>query len=361
MRIAVIAITGNGARLGCKLLNGLTGVELHVSRRYAGQAGPAKKTFEPNELRELTASLWHTVDAFVFIMATGIVVRMIAAHLESKQTDPAVVVIDDAGKFSISLLSGHLGGANELAQRCAFICGANPVITTATDANDLPSFDMLAKDNDWIIDDISRVKTLNTMLLDGKEIAVVDRSGKVRSWFHGRGRLVFYETFVEAINSRADGMLFVTNQFFPNQSQYNHLLVLRPRDLVLGIGCNRNTPLEEIEEFVDTHLRRTFLSLKSVARIASAEAKSDETGLLAYAERYGIELVFYPSEELNRVTVPTEPSQYVMSAIGATGVAEPAAVLAAGGGRLLLKKVKSPNVTLAIAQIREADNGCSSS
>jgi cobalt-precorrin 5A hydrolase len=356
MRIAVIAITSNGARLGRKLLNGLTGVELHVSKRYAGQAGPAKHLFEPTELKALTASLWHKVDAFVFIMATGIVVRMIAEHLQSKQTDPAVVVIDDAGKFAISLLSGHLGGANELAQRAAFICGANPVITTATDANDLPSFDMLAKDNDWVIEDISKVKTLNSLLLDDGEIAVVDRSGKVRSWFHGRGKLSYYDTFVEAIKSRASGLLFVTNQYFPNQSHYNNLLILRPRDLILGIGCNRNTPLEEIEAFVDTHLRRTFLSLKSVARIASAAAKSDETGLLAYAERHGIELVFYGSEELNRVSVPSEPSQYVMAAIGATGVAEPAAILAAGGGRLLLKKVKSPNVTLAIAQICEAEN-----
>jgi cobalt-precorrin 5A hydrolase len=356
MRIAVIAITGNGARLGCRLLSGLSGAELHVSKRYAGQAGTAKLLFEPAELKELTASLWHRVDALVYIMATGIVVRMIAPHLESKQSDPAVVVIDDAGKFAISLLSGHLGGANELARRCAFICGANPVITTATDANDLPSFDMLAKDNNWIIDDITKVKTLNSLLLDGKEIAVVDRSGKVRSWFHGRGRLTFFETFVEATSSKAEGMLFVTNQFFPNQTQYNSLLVLRPRDLVLGIGCNRNTSMEEIEEFVDTNLRRAFLSLKSVLKIASAEAKSDEAGLIAYAEKHGLEMVFFPSLELNSVAVPTEPSQYVMAAIGAKGVAEPAAVLASGGGRLLLKKVKSPNVTLAVAQISEPGN-----
>ncbi len=356
MRIAVVAITGNGARLGCKLQNGLTGSELYVSKRYAGQAGSVRHVFEPTELRELIGSLWHKVDAFIFIMATGIVVRMVAEHLQSKQTDPAIVVIDDAGKFAISLLSGHLGGANELARRCAFICGANPVITTATDANDLPSFDMLAKDNNWVIDDITRIKTLNSLLLDDKEIAVVDRSGKVRSWFHGRGKLSFYDTFVEATNSRADGLLLITNQFFPNQSQNKNLLILRPRDLVLGIGCNRNTPLEEIEEFVDTQLRRCFVSLKSVVGIASAEAKSDEAGLIAYAEKYGLGLTFYSSEELNRVSVPTEPSQYVLAAIGAKGVAEPAAVLASGGGRLLLKKVKSPNVTLAIAQICEAGN-----
>jgi len=356
MRIAVIAITGNGTRLGCKLLSGLTGAELYVSKRYAGQAGSARHLFEPTELKDLIAALWHKFDGFVFIMATGIVVRMVASHLESKQTDPAVVVIDDAGKFAISLLSGHLGGANELAQRCAFICGANPVITTATDTNDLPSFDMLAKDNNLVIENIKSIKVLNSLLLDGKEIGVVDQIGKVRAWLHGRGKICFYDTFIDAFTSKAAGLVFVTNQNFPAQTQHEKLLVLRPRNLVLGIGCNRNTPLEEIEEFVDTQLRRCFLSLKSVVKIASAEAKSDETGLIAYAEKYGLELVFYPSDDLNQVPVPTEPSQYVMAAIGAKGVAEPAAVLASSGGRLLLKKVKSPNVTLAIAQICEAGN-----
>ena len=103
--------------------------------------------------------------------------------------------MDDAGKFAISLLSGHLGGANELAERCAFISGARPVITTATDANNLPSFDMLAKEQGWVIDDISRVKTLNSLLLDGEEIAVVDPGGQTRCWFHGRGKLSFYDTY----------------------------------------------------------------------------------------------------------------------------------------------------------------------
>src|SRR6185369_17333847 len=163
MRIAVIAITRNGAQLGRKLRDGLGGTELHVSGRYAGQAGKERLAFDPDQLREKIASLWKEFDGLVFIMATGIVVRMIAPLLESKETDPAVVVMDDAGRFAISLVSGHLGGANELAERCAFICGARAVITTATDANELPSFDMLAKELNWCIDDIKRVKTLNSL------------------------------------------------------------------------------------------------------------------------------------------------------------------------------------------------------
>lgn len=352
MRIAVIAITRNGALLGKKLREGLVGAELHVSSRYAGQAGKGAVPFEAADLKSLIGSLWHDVDGFVMVMATGIVVRMIAPLLESKQTDPAVVTMDDAGRFAISLLSGHLGGANELAERCAFLTGARAVITTATDANKLPSFDMLAREQGWVIDDISQVKTLNRLLLDDEEIAVVDPGGKTRCWFHGRGRLSFFETITEATSSKARGFLFVTNRHLPPQTQPENLLILRPRNLVLGIGCNRGTPVDEIEAFVAAHLKRIFVSLKSVCCIASAAAKRDEAGLIAFAARHGIPMEFFESEALNQVACPSPPSEYARAAIGAAGVAEPAALLASGGGRLLLKKVKSESVTLAVAELK---------
>jgi cobalt-precorrin 5A hydrolase len=122
---------------------------------------------------------------------------------------------------------------------------------------------------------------------------------------------------------------------------------------VLGIGCNRGTPADEIETFVAAHLKRIFVSLKSVRCIASAAAKRDEDGLIEYAGRSGIPLEFFESAELNRVTCPSPPSEHALNAIGAAGVAEPAALLASGCGRLLLKKVKSENVTLAVAEMGE--------
>jgi cobalt-precorrin 5A hydrolase len=352
MRIAVIAITRNGALLGKKLRESLVGSELYVSSRYAGQTGKERVIFEPGDLKDLLTLLWNNVDGFVLIMATGIVVRMIAPLLESKQTDPAVVTMDDAGRFAISLTSGHLGGANELTERCAFATGARAVITTATDVNNLPSFDMLAREQGWVIDDISRIKTLNSLLLDGEEIAVVDPSGQTRCWFHGRGKLSYHDTFAEAMDSRARGFLFVTNRQLPPQAQPDNLLILHPRNLVLGIGCNRGTTADEIDGFVAAHLKRIFVSLKSVRCIASAAAKRDEAGLIAYAVRYDIPLAFYESEELNRVACPSPPSEHARAAIGAIGVAEPAALLASDGGRLMLKKVKSENVTLALAEMR---------
>jgi cobalt-precorrin 5A hydrolase len=349
MRIAIIAITRNGAKLGARLRSGFADAEMHVLRKYSGQAGKGAIPFD-GELQNLVSGLWHEVGGFVFIMATGIVVRVIASLLEGKERDPAVVVMDDGGKFAISLISGHLGGANELTGKCAFLIGAREVITTATDVNRLPSFDMLAKEEGWVIEDISRVKSLNSLLLDNEAIAVVDTTGRVRPFFHGAGKLSFYDTFLDAFKSNAKGYLFVTNRRLPPQSQADNLLLLRPRNLVLGIGCNSGTTAEEIEEVVSANLKRMFLSIKSVGCIASATAKRDEKGLLEFAAKLGVEVKFYDSDELNRVAAPSPASDHAMKAIGAAGVAEPAALLASAAGALLLKKVKGGNVTLAVAE-----------
>lgn len=349
MKIAVIAITRNGARLGRRLAEELTEAELFVHPRYAGIAGKRATQIE-GELRDLVKRLWGEGRGLVCIMAAGIVVRLVAPLLVAKDVDPPVVVMDDAGKFAVSLLSGHLGGGNELAERCAFITGARGVITTATDANNLPSFDMLAKEEGWMIDDLSRVKTLNSILLDEGEIAVVDPTERVRLYFHGRGNLSFYPNFVSALECGADGFLFVTNRHLPPQARSERLLVLRPKNLVLGIGCNSGTGADEIEEVVCSNLKRLFLSVRSVACIASAAAKREEPGLLAFAKKSGLPLCFYESGELNGVDAPSAPSQHALEAIGAKGVAEPAALLASQGGGLLLRKVKSGNVTLAIAE-----------
>lgn len=353
MSIAIIAITRNGALIGKNLRQKLEPAELYVSAHYGTPDDQLVRLFEPAGLKELLHSLWNRVDGFVFIMATGIVVRLIAPLLQSKDIDPAVVIMDNNANFAISLLSGHLGGANELAGRCAAITGARAVITTATDGAGLPSFDLLAKEQKWAISDITKVKVLNSLLLDDREIAVVDTSGQTLDYFHDAGRLRFHDTFASALESRADGFLFVTNRLFPPGTLPEQTLILRPRNLVLGIGCNRGTPAEEIEAFVISQLRRMLLAPESLHSIGTAEAKRKEPGLLAFADQHRLPLQFYSSTELSAVSVPTPPSPHVLRAIGATGVAEPAAVLAARGGSLLLNKVKSANVTLAIAELRQ--------
>jgi len=346
MRVAIIAITGNGAGVGATLRDGLSESTLFVIDKHACAGAVAFSERVP----ELAAGLWPDYGGFVFLMATGIVVRSIAPLLKAKDQDPAVVVMDDAGRFAISLVSGHLGGANELAARCSNLTGATPVITTATDANGLPSFDMLAKENGWVIDDLSRVKTLNALLLEGKEIAVVDRGTALRDYFAGKGKLSFHADFAGAVMSQAAGQVVVTNRILPRRQVSERTLVLHPRNLCLGIGCNRGTLASEIESVVTENLERLSLSIKSVRCVASAQAKADEAGLLAFVEKFGFELICYVSEQLNEIEVPSPPSAHAVAAIGAKGVAEPAALLASEGGRLLVRKIKQGNVTLAIAE-----------
>jgi len=349
MKIAIIAITGTGARIGARLRKGLPDARLFLPAKYSGVAGCPATVFA-EELKHLVKKLWCEAEGLICIMATGIVVRMVAPLLEGKDRDPAVVVMDDAGRFAVSLLSGHLGGANELAAQCATLTGATAVITTATDSHSLPSFDMLAKEQSWVIDDLSRIKTLNMLLLEDAGIAVVDPTGIVEQYFAGRGKLSFYDDFPSALGSGAGGFLFVTNRVLPHRIQSPNLLILRPRNLVLGIGCNSGTKADEIDAAVRANLERLFLSLKSVRCIASATAKSGEAGLLAFAEKYSLPVEFHESDQLNTVEAPTPPSQHAMDAIGAAGVAEPAAILSSRGGKILAKKVKSGNVTLAVAE-----------
>lgn len=349
MRIAVIAITRNGASLGTRLRDGLGNADLYVLRKYRGQAGQSAICFD-NDLGGLIKRLWPDYGGFICIMATGIVVRLIAPLLEDKTTDPAVVVMDDAGRFSISLLSGHIGGGNLLAERSAEVLGARAVITTATDSNELPSFDMIAQAEGWEIDDISRIKAMNSCLLDSEQIALVDATDRVRFHLQGKAKFSIHATLVSALRSPARGIVLVSSRVVPSQFQTDRILVLRPKSLFLGIGCNRGTEAEEIGEVVAQQLKRQFLSLNSVAAVATVDAKSGEPGLLSFAESIGVPVRFYTAAELNEVVVPTPPSEHAMKAVGATGVAEPAALLASGGGELILAKVKSGNVTLAIAE-----------
>ncbi|MGA7828065.1 MAG: cobalamin biosynthesis protein [Geobacteraceae bacterium] len=323
--------------------------ELFIPSKYAaGIESPVSSYSE--ELRSLIGRLWQEKEGLVCIMASGIVVRLIAPLLKGKDRDPAVVVMDDTGKFAVSLLSGHLGGANSLAGQCALASGATPVITTATDAHGLPSFDLLAKEQGWVIENLSRVKILNSLLLEGGDIAVVDPTGQVERFVTGRGLLHYYPDFRTALDSKAGGYLFVTNLQIPPEYRQPNVLILRPRNLVLGIGCNSGTKAGEIEEVVLTNLEKLSLSLKNVCCLASAAAKKSEPGLLAFAKKHFISTIFYESIELNSVQSPSPPSAHALEAIGAVGVAEPAALLASGNSTLLQDKVKSGNVTLAIAE-----------
>ncbi len=346
--IAIVAITPGGSKLARRLASQLAGSAIYVPERFAS---PGDRTFsEP--LAKVLPELFRLSRGLICIMATGIVVRLLAPHLQGKASDPAVVVADEAGHFAISLLSGHLGGANELARRVAAACGGEAVITTATDVNELPAWDDIARCTGLALEPLANIKTLNRLLLEGRRIALVDRQRRVADHFLGIPGVEQVETFAAALHNGYAGRVFVTHRYFPGMESHGDLLILRPRDLIVGIGCNRGTSAEEIEAAIRHELEAAFLSPLSIAGLATIEEKSDEEGLVHLARKLGLHLEFHSAEDLNAATAPSPASEYALQAVGARGVCEPAALLSSGSSTLLVKKKKRGNVTVAVAEKR---------
>ena len=348
MTLAIIAITSGGASLARKLHDQVVEAELWLPEKFRRTD---TANYYAEKLADLLPQLFRRVDGLVCIMATGIVVRLLAPHLTTKDQDAAVVVCDEAGQHAISLLSGHLGGANELAQEVAEILEGKAVITTATDVNHLPAFDEVARKCNMAVEPLDRIKLLNSLLLDQKPITLVDSEGSVAAAYLDIPFVTSARSFATALQQDADGFVFVSNRYLPLLKEQDNLLALRPRNLALGIGCNRDTSPDEIEMVVRQTLRDAFLAFASIGAIASIDAKQDEIGLLQFAKKYRLPVHFYSAEELNAIDSPTPASEYVQNAVGAKGVCEPAAIKLSGGGRLLVQKKKNGNVTVAVAEI----------
>lgn len=270
-------------------------------------------------------------------MAIGIAVRTLAPLLEDKRKDPAVVVCDEQGRFAVSLLSGHLGGGNALAEQVAGILDGQAVITTASDVLGRTALDIWARD---------------------LGLAVADKKSLTRAMgkLVNQGSVTLYSQYPLAElppDIELHGQTGTTDLIITCRTDVQTTgAVLHPGLLIAGIGCNRNTPASEIDQALQEACAEHNLALQSVRGLASIDLKNDEPGLLDFARSKGYTIDFYNCEQLNGVD-GVSTSAVVLKATGAKGVAEPAAVLAAGGGRLLVNKMKWPNVTVAIAEITD--------
>lgn len=286
------------------------------------------------------AKKWQEHRGFIFIMAAGIVVRTVAPLLKDKKTDPAVVVLDEAGRFAISLLSGHIGGANELASEIAGFLGAEAVITTASDVNGLVSIDLWAQKKGLVIEDWEMLPHAGRRFIDSGSLKVYDETG------------IDLPPGFTKTDGPADADLLITNKNLPSVKGG---LYLRPKNLVIGIGCNSGTSEKEIELAVKRVLKENDLSFNSVSLIATIDLKAEEPGLRKFCAEYSFDLITFSPNELNSVNGVAE-SAAAFKATGAKAVAEPAALLGAGSDRLLAKKRKSGNVTIAVAEINKGVN-----
>ncbi len=299
-------------------------------------AGVCEGLTAVDDYKAVCAEYFNKADALIFIGASGIAVRAIAPHVKSKTTDPAVLVIDECANFVISLLSGHIGGANELARQIAAAIKAVPVVTTATDVNNLFAVDEWAARRGMIIESMQAAKDFAAALVAGKTAGLC-------SDYAIKGAL---PSGVELAVSGETGMAVTTCK---NKKPFNTTVVLMPKILHLGIGCRRNTPLEKIENFVLAEMEKHGFDMRCVKSIASVDLKKDEAGLLAFAAKHNVPVKFYTASELQQAKGDFTPSAFVKSIAGVDNVCERSAVLASGGC-LKLRKTAHDGVTLAVAE-----------
>lgn len=317
--LAILALSRGGCDLGRRLASDLDGEFFACKGRLAA----------------VMAEVWGEYGSIICIMATGIVVRSIAPLLVDKYRDPAVVVCDELGRFAISLISGHLGGANALAQRVATATGGQAVLTTASDVLGKTALDLWCRDVGLTpVDKAGFTRTMGRL---------VDR-GTLTIW--SRTPLGNLPEDLVAVADRSGADLIV--DYCGKVGDYGTLLV--PKALVMGVGCNRGTPKEVIAAAIQATCDQHQLHVAAIARLASIDLKADEVGLLECAAERGLAIDFYSKDQLNQVE-GVASSEAVLRATGAKGVAEPAALLSAGvGARLLVPKMKWGDVTTAVAE-----------
>ncbi|MFD6297296.1 precorrin-3B C(17)-methyltransferase [Streptomyces sp. NPDC060235] len=291
-----------------------------AARDRLAAAWPARTRVYDGPVADAVRRAFAECDQLVCFLATGAVVRLVAPLLADKTSDPGVVCVDEAGRFAVPLVGGHAGGANDLAREIGEMLGAEPVVTTATDAVGMPGLDTLGLPVEGDVAGVSRA------VLDGEPV-VLDAE---TVW-----PLPALPPNVGAPAGDGAAVIRVSDHA---QGPAAREVVLRPPSLVVGVGASRGTPVEEVLGLVGEALADAGLSIRSIAELATVDAKSEEPGILGAAARLGVPVVTHTAAELAAVTVPN-PSEAPLAAVGTPSVAEAAALV--GGGELLVPKRKS--------------------
>ena len=331
----IVGFTRNGCELAMKISNTMKENECRVYRRMSSDVAGTEEITGP--MTDWIEQAFEKCDSLIFIGATGIAVRYIAPHLKSKTTDPAVICIDEKGRFAIPLVSGHVGGANDLAIKVSRFIGSTAVITTATDINEKFSVDSYAVKHGMEIVDVSMVKSVSSNILAGRSVGISSE---------------FPLTNIppELIPcNEGDVGIFVSCG--TKNGPFSNTLKLIPKCHVLGIGCRKGVSEEKIEKFVMDTLEKNDISPKSLRAIASIDLKKDEKGLLEFGKKNNLPCVFFTSDELS--ALPDKgysESEFVRSITGVDNVCERSAVTASKNGTIILKKTANDGITMSIVQ-----------
>lgn len=351
--INIICPSPKGAELAFKLQKGLNaGLYIKDITENNIEADDKVHVYgEDFKLRDVTKEVLANSDGIVFISSTGIAVRAIAPFLQGKDKDAGVVVVDLSSRYAISLLSGHLGGGNELTLKVSEILGCEPVITTATDRLGLEAPDMIAKKNDLIIDDLKSAKHIAALLVNGKTVGIKDDDNivEITSGYKKIDQLKEDSIWITHDLIYMNDEYGNTSDDFESKLDYSKILKLIKKDIILGIGCRRDTPYEKLKLFIEESLKKYNIDIRSVIKIASVDVKKNEKGIIELAQSMECPFITFDREEIKTVQDKYEKSEFVLKTLGITGVCEPSVDLA--GGKVLVSKIKHEGMTLAIGQI----------
>lgn len=338
MKIACLSFSEKGGLLG-KKITGLEGEHSIIHIENSKYNGGIKEFLKDN---------WSNFQAFIFISATGIAVRMINPYIRNKAEDPAVVVVDDYGKYSISLLSGHLGGANEIALWLSKEIESIPVITTASDSRNIESIDMFAKKNNYRMDDMKSITEITAMMVNDKKIGFYSEDKNIIKY----NNLIIIEN-LKSIDQSLNGIIIVSTKDeleIPNIPN----TILRPRNINIGIGCRKGIGKDIILEAIEIALKFKKLSPQSINSMGTIEVKKDERGIIEAAKHLNCPLKIFTIEEIEKVDYKFEKSQFVKDTIGVYSVSEPSAYLL--GGELIVNKLRHKGVTISISKEEKCQN-----
>lgn len=375
MKLAIISFTENGIKLSQTVAKRLSGRKVMLYTKCSRYTAEDLKVQRGKEsLQVWTAQRMAEGDALLFIGACGIAVRAIAPNLTDKLHDVPVLVMDEEGRYVIPILSGHVGGANELARELAGLMNACPVITTATDVQKKFAVDLFAKRNHLEIMNKDGIAKVSAKALAGRQLTIAVRAQNIEC-YHPKFCEVREEDFTEAENQllREANMHkhdwevcgvepplrlvpYVKNQQIDivvseTPDNKNALIWLRPKRYVVGMGCRKNKDTEELLDFYMKTLEKAMVEPGEVYALASIDKKRDEPGLLAISERMRIPFFTYTAEELNRVGACVHSSEFVKAQVGVDNVCERAALAGCeANGTLIYEKQAFDGMTIAIAE-----------
>lgn len=326
MRTIIISATKNGDLSAGTLKDKLEDLNYNVDLCL-------KDKLKEVGLKNIAKEAMGKYENIIFISSTGIAVRGIASFIESKDKDPAIVVVDNLGKYAISLLSGHLGGANDLTNVVAKILNAQPIITTATDNLNIKAPDVFAKENNLVIDNLKDCKDIAAFLVEGKKVGFYDEKGILNT---PKG----YSKEVDNLSA----MVYVTNK---KDIKINiKALKLIRKDIVLGIGCRKDYDANKMEENTKKALESLNIDIRSVKEISTVEIKAKEKAILNLKEKLNCKLNIFSIEKIKSVEEKYETSEFVRKTIGVGCVSAPAVELS--NAKMIIEKLKLDGMTLSI-------------